>query len=456
MSSNIKFYDTIIVGAGPAGLFAAHRLINGNHRNKNIAILEKGKDVEDRRCLHQSLDVDITSGIGGAGLFSDCKLCLSYDIGHKLNELGNVDGLLTSFSYFNRLLSNLLNAKKNLDITGNEQKERALQLTTKCSKIGLDYRFYPVKHLGSDRSKVFIKKLVDYLKPKCYIYTNSNVVEFSKENGKFNVSVEKDGKCRVFQGNHLILAPGKNGAAWLTTKAKDMGLNILTNSVYIGLRVETLKNKSNLLTSVSDDPKVEINLNGIHMKTHCFCEGGYVIAIDYEGSKVIGGHSLSQRDSPNTSFNVLFRINSNDAEHHVSDYLSAINNLGKGRPVIQKLADFRERRATTYEDIKTNLVSPTLNYYSTGDLTLILHEDFTETFLLFLEKLNILHPDVDNDSTLLYAPVVEWCPKRFKVNENMQTDIENLYVCGDGSGWTQGIVASAMSGILAAEALSKE
>ncbi len=59
-------YDCIIVGAGPAGIFAALELLRGNPRLK-VLIMEKGKDLEERQRK------DIFSGWGGAGAFSDAE-----------------------------------------------------------------------------------------------------------------------------------------------------------------------------------------------------------------------------------------------------------------------------------------------------------------------------------------------------------------------------------------------
>ena len=76
-----KNYDVIIVGAGPAGLFAAYELITNNKKLK-IAILEKGYRVQKRVCPMNKLGVAcqncnpcaILAGYGGAGTFSDGKL----------------------------------------------------------------------------------------------------------------------------------------------------------------------------------------------------------------------------------------------------------------------------------------------------------------------------------------------------------------------------------------------
>lgn len=87
-------YDTIIIGAGPGGIFAAYELIK-NNKNLKVAIIEKGKALNQRKCPIDGNKVkscikcpvcSIMSGFGGAGAFSDGKYNITNDFGGTLYE----------------------------------------------------------------------------------------------------------------------------------------------------------------------------------------------------------------------------------------------------------------------------------------------------------------------------------------------------------------------------------
>jgi len=102
----MKKYDVIIVGAGPAGIFAAYELVKERNDLK-ILILEKGRDIYKRKCPKHTnggtcvncKPCSITTGWAGSGAFSDGKLSLSHEVGGTLPDYIGVEETLKMIKY---------------------------------------------------------------------------------------------------------------------------------------------------------------------------------------------------------------------------------------------------------------------------------------------------------------------------------------------------------------------
>ncbi len=164
MSKKSTAFDVIIVGGGPAGLFAAYYL--GEHTKLNILVIEKGKPSLKRKCpikdsgCIQCKPCNILCGIGGAGLFSDGKLNFIHKLGKT--DLTQFMDTSTAIALINETeaIFNRFNMDGKVFPT---DMEKARDIRKQARKQGIDLLLIKQKHLGSDNLPRHISKMADYV-----------------------------------------------------------------------------------------------------------------------------------------------------------------------------------------------------------------------------------------------------------------------------------------------------
>jgi uncharacterized FAD-dependent dehydrogenase len=96
---------------------------------------------------------------------------------------------------------------------------------------------------------------------------------------------------------------------------------------------------------------------------------------------------------------------------------------------------------------------PTLRSVTPGDISMAMPGRIVTDLIEGLERLDGVVPGVASDSTLLYAPEVKFYSMKVAVDKNMETNVPNIFVAGDGAGQSRGIVAAAATGLLAARGI---
>jgi hypothetical protein len=453
-------FDVIIVGGGPAGLFAAWYLVQ--HTALKVLLLEKGRARADRRCPmkadHRCLQCrpcHILSGIGGAGLFSDGKL-------NFIHKLGKTD--LTEFmpeAAACRLIDETEAIFTHFGMDGPvypTDMELALSLRKKAKQVGVDLLLIRQKHLGSEYLPGHIGAMADALAAKgLVIRTGQDVADVLVDKGRVvGVATSCD---RIFAPT-VIVAPGRVGAGWMGQMALKYGLGIKQRGIEVGVRVEVHSDIMADLCRVIYDPTFFIRTAKYDDSTRTFCtnQGGFVTQESYADFVCVNGHAFLDHKSDNTNFAFLSKVVLTEPVTDNQAYGESIGRLatliGAGRPILQRFGDLKRGRRSTWGRVRKGYIVPTLTEVVCGDIAMALPERILTNICEGLDKLNLVIAGVANDETLLYAPEIKFFATQIETNDNLETRIHGLYIAGDGPGVAGNIVGAAATGLIPAKAIA--
>lgn len=453
-------YDVIVVGAGPAGIFAALEL--RRVASLDVLIIEKGHPIERRACPARQThcvgckSCDIMTGWGGAGAFSDGKLTLTGEVGGWLGEYVGPERLTAVLDDADRLWLEF----------GADDAVHGPDAANAARLVGLaslaDMQLIPmrIRHLGTDRSPEVLGAMHGHL-ASCGvdIVTDTAVSAIAAENGQVTGVVLADG-TRV-HADHVIAAPGREGAAWLAEQAGHLGIQLSNNAVDIGVRVECPAHVMEPLTEHLYEAKLVYYSRafGDRVRTFCMNPYGEVTTESYGDVVTVNGHSYANDRTPYTNFAVLVSQSFTQPFHEPITYGRSIarlaNLLGEGI-LVQRLADLTAGRRSTPERIAAAGVSPSLAGATPGDLACVLPYRHLTDIVEFLGALDALAPGIAGDATLLYGVEVKFYSSRVEVDGDLETRVQGLYAVGDGAGITRGLLQSSASGIVAARAIARD
>jgi len=428
--------EVIIIGAGPAGLFAALKLIESGIRP---VILERGKDVKARRRdlarLNKEGEVNPESnycfGEGGAGTYSDGKLYT------RSSKRGDVQRILNLFVHFGAEENILYEAHPHIGTN------KLPQIITAMRKMILD----------CGGKFLFEKKLVDLI----------------IQSGKIAAVKTADGE--ILNANAVILATGHS--------ARDIFELLHSNKIHIeskpfalGVRVEHPQSlidtvqyhcttRNEFLPPASYSVVQQVNGKGVF--SFCMCPGGIIApAATHPGELVVNGWSPSKRNNPYANSGIVVSVDEKDALSYfgktaVKDdplllmkFQQSIEqkafDAGGGKFVApaQRLVDFTESKlsgslpnCSYLPGIQTVLLQKVLPPF--------IHTRLQEAFKEFGKKIKGYFT---NEAVVVATESRTSSPVRIpRDNESLQhPDIKNLYPCGEGAGYAGGIVSAAMDG----------
>lgn len=459
-----KFYDVIVVGAGPAGAMTCYELVEKNPQI-SVLLVDKGLDIYDRKCpiLEKKISkcpknkegvsgcfpaCSITNGFGGAGAYSDGKFNITSEFGGWMTDYLGRNEVEELIEYVDSI-----NLKHGATTTITDPTTKKVkEIEKRGLAAGLKLLRAKVRHLGTEDNLKIQQSIFEYLKPRIDMKFKTEVIDLVVEDG-FVKGIVLDQNDTI-NSSKVVITPGRDGSAWLTKLAKKYNIDQVANQVDIGVRVET-----------NDEIMEEINENlyegkfifrtsvGTTVRTFCSNPSGHVVVENHSGTMLANGHAFRdpKRGSRNTNFALLvshkFSNPFNEPNEFAHEVSRLANMLSSGSIVIQTYGDIKKGRRTTEKRLKESFVEPTLKEAVPGDLGLVLPYNTMKSLIEMMEALEHVTPGIASDHTLFYGVEAKFYSARPEVNKYFESNINGLYFGGDGAGITRGLAQAGANGV---------
>lgn len=411
-----------IIGAGPAGLYAAHVLSN---TGAIVDVYERGGDVDSRvRDVDKFLETrnlnpnsNISFGEGGAGTFSDGKL------------------------------------------TSRSKDSRKEYIKETLFKYGADEEITIMHkpHIGTDVLREVIKKFRnDLIKSNVNFHFYTKVEDVVIENKNCN-GIVVDGKQIKY--DKVILAIGNAARDTFKSLIKN-GVLLNAKPFAVGFRIEHLQSyvDKSQFREYAGHPRLlrgeySLAIEGVY--SFCMCPGGEVVASASEpGYLSVNGMSYHDRGLINANSAIVTTIkdyeNALDAikfQENIERRAFELGGSNYTAPAIH-VQDFLENRnPKTFKDVKPS--------YKLGvrytRIDEIYGNEISDKLRDGLVKMNNKMHDFTYDAIITAVESKTSSPVRINRDEDFETNIKNLYACGEGAGYAGGIVSAGLDGLKCAE-----
>lgn len=436
-------YNVMIIGSGPAGLFAAIWLERlGVDR---IAIIDR-------------------KPYPAGGLLNDGKLNFDRRIGIDLNELQiDADAAESRIADLKGILTRFPQCRQ---VTYVDRRDRIDRLSNIAREQGAEFIAPEQWHWGTDHGR----SAVDYLRGHLHttdLFLNTEVTRIERsEDRKYLLVCRRDGKDVRYGTGVLLAAPGRSGAYWFRDIARDLRIDHNFGPIDVGIRIELNRKLYDEVTDAVYDPKFIFRTarHGDRVRTFCTNPGGRVRVEDYCNFKLVNGDALSRRKTENTNFALINTVSLTKPFSDTTEYGQMIARqfflLGGGKPIVQRIGDFREGRRSsvvTFDSETRHFGFCRASCRSVpGDITLGMPARIIDNLWESLKKLDKIVPGILHPSTLLYAPEIKFFDTHFPTDRNLETNVPGIFVAGDGTGKSRGIVGAGISGIIAAMGIARK
>ena len=424
----------VVVGAGPAGLFAALILARSG---ANPILIERGRDVDRRTAdvnrFWTSGQLDITSNVqfgeGGAGTFSDGKLN-----------------------------------------SGTKDIRQRKVLEEFVSHGAPDEILYNAKpHIGTDMLKGTIKNIrneIIELGGRVMFETKLVSMAFS-DNKLKSITVETKNGDEIIETDNVILAIGHSARdTFLMLQNRNIAME--QKSFSVGARIEhsqEMINKSQYGKAYKKLPAADYKM-AVHLEsgrgvyTFCMCPGGRVVASASEdGGVVTNGMSYFARDGKNANSALLVNVTPSDFktddplagmyfQREIEQRAFEVGGKNYNAPC-QRVGDFLGTESNSEYTVEPTY-KPNVTWVNLDEVFPKFITDSMREGIVLMD--NKLHGFADNGAVITGPETRSSSPVRIiRDKKTMQSNIKGLYPCGEGAGYAGGIMSAAVDGIKTAE-----
>lgn len=470
-------YDLIIVGAGPAGIFAAYEMTLRKPDAK-VLLIDKGHDILRRNCpiMEEKIKLcpppagkkdyagclpacSITAGFGGAGAYSDGKFNITTEFGGWMTDYLPASKVLELIHDVDRI--NLQHG--GTEIITDPTTEAVRQIEQRGYAAGLKLLRAKVRHLGTEQNLEILKSIALYLADRIDMLFKAEVEDIAtvQSGGKHTVRgvVLKNGE--TYESDYVLIAPGRDGSAWLSEVLKKRRIKMFNNQVDVGVRVETSDIVMREINEHLYEGKFIYNTSvGTRVRTFCSNPSGHVVVENHSGIMAANGHSFKDPalGSHNTNFALLVSHKFTEPFDKPNEYAREIcrraNDLSGGGVIVQKYGDIMRGRRSTAERIREGFLEPTLKEAVPGDLGLVLPYNTMKSLIEMVEALDKVTPGIASEHTLFYGVEAKFYSARPKLSESFESEIAGLFCAGDGAGITRGLAQAGAAGLWVARQIA--